>query len=141
MSAHQSNDLWYPHPVGVHDLMDAEIKAAVEMGIRFHPVRSYHSVVSDIVPKEVVDTIDGPASSNFSNIMEEMRVSYLLNGLSYGDRPCSAEDILYMVSMITTYAGKVLGLQSHILQEGGDADLVVLQNPDVYHARQKAQWN
>ena len=48
---------------------------------------------------------------------------------------------LYLYSMITTYAGKVLGLQSHILQEGGDADLVVLQNPDVYHARQKAQWN
>ena len=246
-----SNDLWYPHPVGVHDLMDAEIKAAAELGIRFHPVRSYHSVVSDIVPKEVVDTIDGvmsdaqrlvdtyhdrseysmcrvgigpsiaqyeteeilkatvdfaesndimvhghlaeshheteftyekfgcspvkwfykhnllgerfyyahcihldeedirimsdtktgvsscpvsnmylssgacrikdlmnagveriglgvdgPASSNSSNIMEEMRVSYLLNRLVYGDRPCSAEDILYMV---TAGGAKVLG--------------------------------
>ena len=197
-----SNDLWYPHPVGVHDLMDAEIKAAAELGIRFHPVRSYHSVVSDIVPKEVVDTIDGvmsdaqrlvdtyhdrseysmcrvgigpsiaqyeteeilkatvdfaenneedirimsgtktgvsscpvsnmylssgacrikdlmnagveriglgvdgSASSNSSNIMEEMRISYLLNRLAYGDRPCSAEDILYMV---TAGGAKVLG--------------------------------
>lgn len=36
--------------------------------------------------------------------------------------------------MVTTYAGKVLGLQNHILQEGGDADLVVLQDQDVYHA-------
>ena len=246
-----SNDLWYPHPVGEHDLMDAEIKAAAELGIRFHPVRSYHSVVSDIVPKEVVDTIDGVMSdaqrlvdtyhdrseysmcrvgigpsiaqyeteeilkatvdfaesndimvhghlaeshheteftydkfgcspvkwfykhnllgerfyyahcihlddedirimsdtktgvsscpvsnknirsgactikdlkkaavkrirqgvdehaiSNSSNIMEEMRVSYLLNRLAYGDRPCSAEDIFYMV---TAGGAKVLG--------------------------------
>ena len=36
--------------------------------------------------------------------------------------------------MVTTYAGKVLGLQNHILQEGGDADLVILQDQDVYHA-------
>lgn len=38
--------------------------------------------------------------------MEEMRVSYLLNRLVYGDRPCSAEDILYMV---TAGGAKVLG--------------------------------
>lgn len=54
-----SNDLWYPHPVGVTCLVDAEIEAAKELGIRFHPVRSYHSVTSDIVPPEVVDSIEG----------------------------------------------------------------------------------
>lgn len=54
-----SNDLWYPHPVGVPKLMDAEIEAAREIGIRFHPVRAYHSVTSDIVPPEVVDTTEG----------------------------------------------------------------------------------
>lgn len=37
-----SNDLWYPHPVGVTGLVDAEIEAARELGIRFHPVRAYH---------------------------------------------------------------------------------------------------
>ena len=36
------------------------------------------------------------------------------------------KDMEELYSMITTYAGKVLGLQNHILQEGGDADLVVL---------------
>ena len=30
-----SNDLWYPHPVGVTCLVDAEIEAAKELGIRF----------------------------------------------------------------------------------------------------------
>lgn len=54
-----SNDLWYPHPVGVKGLVDAEVEAAREIGIRFHPVRSYHSVVSDVVPPEVVDTMEG----------------------------------------------------------------------------------
>ena len=54
-----SNDLWYPHPVGVTGLVDAEIEAARELGIRFHPVRAYHSVTSDIVPPEVVDTTEG----------------------------------------------------------------------------------
>ncbi|WP_075806991.1 amidohydrolase family protein [Melaminivora alkalimesophila] len=54
-----SNDLWYPHPVGVPQLVDAEIEAAKEIGIRFHPVRAYHSVTSDIVPPEVVDTTEG----------------------------------------------------------------------------------
>ncbi len=53
-----SNDLWYPHPVGVHGLMDAEIEAAAELGIRFHPIRSYHSQVSRVVPPEVVDTTE-----------------------------------------------------------------------------------
>lgn len=51
-----SNDLWYPHPVGVKYLVDAEIQAAAEIGIRFHPTRGFHSVPSDIVPPEVVDT-------------------------------------------------------------------------------------
>lgn len=54
-----SNDLWYPHPVGVPRLMDAEIEAAREIGIRFHPVRAYHSVTSSIIPPEVVDTTEG----------------------------------------------------------------------------------
>ena len=53
-----SNDLWYPHPVYVKGLMDAEIEAAAEIGIRFHPVRSYHSQVSDVVCPEVVDTTE-----------------------------------------------------------------------------------
>lgn len=44
------------------------------------------------------------------------------------------EDMEKLYDMITTNAGKVLGLQNHILKKGGDADLVILQNQDVYHA-------
>ena len=48
----------YPHPVKTARLMDAEIQAAAELGIRFHPIRSYHSQVSDVVVPEVVDTTE-----------------------------------------------------------------------------------
>lgn len=44
------------------------------------------------------------------------------------------KDMEELYSMVTTYAAKVLGLSNHILQKGGDADLVVLQDPDVYRA-------
>lgn len=44
------------------------------------------------------------------------------------------EDMEKLYSMVTTYAGRVLGLNNHVLQEGGDADLVILQDQDVYHA-------
>jgi len=46
----------------------------------------------------------------------------------------SFEDMEELYSMVTTYAGKVLGLHNHILKAGGDADLVILQDRDVYHA-------
>ena len=36
--------------------------------------------------------------------------------------------------MITTEAAAVLGIENHELKVGGDADLVVLDQPDVYHA-------
>ncbi len=44
------------------------------------------------------------------------------------------EDMEKLYDMITIHAGKVLGLQNHILKKGGDADLVILQDHDVYHA-------
>ncbi len=53
-----SNDLWYPHPAGVSGLVDAEIQAAQELGIRFHPIRSYHSVPSEVVPVEMAETAE-----------------------------------------------------------------------------------
>ena len=46
-------------PNGVQLAKDTCDIVAKELGIRFHPVRSYHSVTSDIVPPEVVDSIEG----------------------------------------------------------------------------------
>lgn len=37
--------------------------------------------------------VDGAASSNSSNMMEEMRVAYLLNRLTHEENACTSENI------------------------------------------------
>lgn len=44
------------------------------------------------------------------------------------------EDMELLYDMITTGAAKVLGIGGHKLKVGGNADLVVLDEEDVYHA-------
>lgn len=44
------------------------------------------------------------------------------------------EDMELLYDMITTGAAKVLGIGGHELKVGGNADLVVLDEEDVYHA-------
>ena len=44
------------------------------------------------------------------------------------------EDMEILYDMITTGAAKVLGIGGHELKIGGNADLVVLDEEDVYHA-------
>ena len=46
----------------------------------------------------------------------------------------SFQDMELLYDMITTSAAQVLGLNNHVLRVGGDADLVILQDEDVYHA-------
>ena len=53
--------------------------------------------------------------------------SHLLRMLTFEEM-----DLLY--DMITTGAAKVLGIENHKLAVGGNADLVVLDEEDVYHA-------
>ena len=50
--------------------------------------------------------VDGAASSNSSNMMEELRVAYLLNRLTHKENACTSEDILYMA---TSGGAKTLG--------------------------------
>lgn len=44
------------------------------------------------------------------------------------------EDMELLYDMITTGAAKVLGISGHEMKVGGNADLVVLDEEDVYHA-------
>ncbi|MFV0574915.1 MAG: amidohydrolase family protein [Vibrio sp.] len=53
--------------------------------------------------------------------------SHILRMLSFDDM-----ELLY--DMITTSAAQVLGMKNHELKVGGNADLVVLSDEDVYHA-------
>lgn len=45
----------------------------------------------------------------------------------------SFQDMELLYDMITTSAAQVLGLNNHVLRVGGDADLAILQDKDVYH--------
>ncbi|MBR0435955.1 MAG: amidohydrolase family protein [Clostridia bacterium] len=49
-------------------------------------------------------------------------------------RMMTFEDMELLYDMITTEAAVVLGMKNHELKVGGNADLVVLDQPDVYHA-------
>jgi cytosine deaminase len=46
----------------------------------------------------------------------------------------SFQDMELLYDMITTSAARVLGISGHVLEPGGNADLVVLKAEDVYHA-------
>ena len=46
----------------------------------------------------------------------------------------SFQDMESLYDMVTTTAARALGLKNHRLQVGGDADLVILSQPDIYHA-------
>ena len=46
----------------------------------------------------------------------------------------SFSDMELLYDMITTSAARVLGMRGHVLEPGGNADLVVLRTEDVYHA-------
>lgn len=50
--------------------------------------------------------VDGAASSNSSNMLEEIRCAYLLNRLTWGDKAATPDDYLYMA---TAGGAKVLG--------------------------------
>ena len=53
--------------------------------------------------------------------------AHILNMRTFGDM-----ELLY--DMITVKAAEVLGMKGHVLEVGGNADIVVLDQPDAYHA-------
>ena len=60
-----------------------------------------------------------------------LQVAFLASHLL---RMMTFEDMELLYDMITTEAATVLGMKNHELKVGGNADLVVLDQPDVYHA-------
>jgi len=46
----------------------------------------------------------------------------------------SLQDMELLYDMITAMAAQVLGMRGHVLEPGGNADLVVLKAEDIYHA-------
>lgn len=60
-----------------------------------------------------------------------LQVAFLASHLL---RMVTFDDMELLYDMITVNAAKVLGIEGHELKVGGNADLVVLDQKDVYHA-------
>lgn len=76
--------------------------------------------------------VDGAASSNSSNMMQEIRSAYLLNRLTWGDDAIGPEDILYMATV-----GGALALGRDdigYLAPGMAADLVIMNWNQLQYA-------
>ena len=69
--------------------------------------------------------VDGAASNNATDMLGEMRISYLANQLQYGNHGPTAEQIL---EIATIGGAKVLGREDDIgsLEAGKAADIVLL---------------
>ena len=122
---------YYAHCVQL-DERDIQLLADSHTGVASCPISNMYLSSGACPVRALMDAgvqriglgVDGPASSNSSNMMEEMRVCYLLNRLCHGDKPCSAEDILYMA---TVGGARALGRDDiGVLRPGMAADIAIL---------------
>ena len=96
---------YYAHCIHLND-EEVQLMADTNTGISTCPISNmYLSSGSCRIPdllragvKRFGIGVDGAASSNSASMMEEIRVSYLLNRLSWGDDSIGCEDILYLAT-------------------------------------------
>lgn len=125
------NDTWYAH--GIH-FNDEELKelAASKTGIAHCPISNMKLSsgicrVSEMVKLGVPLSlaVDGSASNDGSNMLEELRVAFLLHRLrSSKDAPSAAK----LLEIATLGGAKILGMDKYIgsLEEGKAADLFMI---------------
>ena len=125
------NDTWYAH--GIH-FNDEELKelAASQTGIAHCPISNMKLSsgicrVSEMVKLGVPLSlaVDGSASNDGSNMLEELRVAFLLHRLrSSKDAPSAAK----LLEIATLGGAKILGMDKYIgsLEEGKAADLFMV---------------
>ena len=125
-------DVWYAH--GIH-FDDGEIRLLAETGTGVcHCPVSNMKLSSGVarVPELLAAGVpvglgvDGSASNDGSNLLEEMRVCYLLHRLTSGDRAPSSYDVLKMATM---GSARLLGREKEIgsLEPGKCADFFLLR--------------
>ncbi len=124
-------DVWYAH--GIH-FDDAELRllAATGTGVCHCPVSNMKlsSGVARIPEMLALGVpvglgVDGSASNDGSNLLEELRVGYLLHRLSASERAPSGYDMLKLATM---GSARLLGREGEIgsLEVGKCADLFLL---------------
>lgn len=126
------NDVWYAH--GIH-MNDAELRLLRDTGTGIaHCPNSNMKLHSGVcrVPDilalggRVGLAVDGSASNDGSNMMDEIRSAYLLHRLSWGDRAPSAYDCL---KLATVGSASLLGRDNDLgqISEGFRADCFLIR--------------
>lgn len=129
-------DVWFAH--GIY-LNDREIKAIKGAGIAHCPssnmkLGSGICRTSELIKAKVPVgiAVDGSASNDGSNMWEEVRRTYLLNHLKYGDKGLTAYETL---KMATRGGAEVLGRKDiGYLEVNKAADIIVLDLNDIAFA-------
>ena len=127
------SDVWYAH--GIHfNTQELELLAATGTGVCHCPI-SNMKLSSGIarIPEmlkmgiPVGLGVDGSASNDGSNLLEEVRVAYLLHRLNSSDLAPSGYDVLKMATM---GSARLLGREKEIgsLEEGKCADLFLVDS-------------
>jgi len=125
-------DVWYAH--GIH-FNDEEIRLLAQTGTGVcHCPVSNMKLSSGVarIPEMLAAGVpvglgvDGSASNDGSNLLEEMRVCYLLHRLNSGDRAPSGYDVL---KLATVGSARLLGRETEIgsLEPGKCADFFLLR--------------
>ncbi|MCL2323564.1 MAG: 8-oxoguanine deaminase [Oscillospiraceae bacterium] len=129
-------DTWFAH--GIY-LNDEELKRLRGCGIAHCPSSNMKLGSGICRTSELFKNgvnigiaVDGSASNDGSNMLEEVRRAYLLNHLKYADKGLSAYD---MVKIATKGGAKVLGRNDiGTLEEGKAADIVVYDLNDICYS-------
>ena len=127
------DDVWYAH--GIHFNKDElKLLAETQTGICHCPISNMKLSSGIARIPEMLELgipvglgVDGSASNDGSNLLEEIRVSYLLHRLSSSAKAPSGYDIL---KMATRGSAKVLGREHEIgsLEVGKCADLFLIDS-------------
>lgn len=128
-------DVWYAH--GIH-FNDEELKFLAGTGTAVAHCPISNMKLSSGVAKipqmlklgvKVGLAVDGSASNDGSNMLEEMRVAYLLSRLTYGDEGLNAYDVL---KLATNGSAKVLGRDDiGSIEEGKCADMFLVDKKRI----------
>ena len=91
---------YYAHCIHL-DEQDIKVLAETGTGVVSCPISNMYLSSGSCQVRNMMDAgveriglgVDGAASSNSSNMMEEMRVAYLLNRLIHEENACTSENI------------------------------------------------
>ena len=131
------SDVWYAHGIHMND-QELDVMAATRTGVAHCPnsnMKLHSGVcrVPDMLSRgiKIGLAVDGSASNDASNMMDEIRTAFLLHRLTWGDKAPSGYELL---KLATVGSASVLGRTDiGSIEEGKRADCFLIRRnqPDL----------